>query len=420
VNEVDRPGYPATEFGLGGVEPIPHPPTPARRPLRLLIIVLVALIAVVALEVGHVAVPSGVVPPSSSLGTPPAISPDSVPPASWVPRTSSSTSNAALDLSSLAAEVDPAVVDINTELGVPNGQGAGTGVVLSPTGEVLTNNHVINGATSITATDAGNGQTYPATVVGYDPTHDVAVLQLQGASGLHTAAIGDSDAVSIGDQIAAIGNAGGRGGTPSIAAGTVSALSQTATVSDDVTGGAEQLSGMIQVAADVQPGDSGGPLVNTAGQVIGIDTAGSAGSRRQSGGDIGLAIPINDAITISRQIETGTASATVHIGASGILGILIQDPGTQTVPGHRGRLGHRYGSAGAAVAGVVPGSPAAGAGLTAGDTIVSLDATAVDSPATLTAVLTGHHPGDRMQVIWVDVSGQQHSASLRLAAGPPS
>ncbi|HZS22491.1 MAG TPA: trypsin-like peptidase domain-containing protein, partial [Pseudonocardiaceae bacterium] len=271
----------------------------------------------------------------------------------------------------MAAEVDPAVVDINTQLSVPNGQGAGTGIVLSQTGVVLTNNHVINGAASITATDVGNGQTYPVTVVGYDSSHDIAVLQLQGASGLRTASIGDSNSVAVGDMIAAIGNAGGRGGTPSVAAGTVSALAQTATVSDDVTGGAERLSGMIQVAADVQPGDSGGPLVNAAGQVIGIDTAGSAGSRRQDGGDIGLAIPINDAITISRQIQTGTASGTVHIGATGILGILIQDAGVQAVPGHRGRLGYRYGSAGAAVAGVVAGSPAAQAGLAAGDIIVS-------------------------------------------------
>ena len=154
-----------------------------------------------------------------------------------------------IGLSALLASVAPGLVDINTRMGYQNGEGAGTGIVLSPSGEVLTNNHVINGATSINVTDIGNGQTYPATVVGYDRNHDVAVLQMQGASGLQTASIGDSNAVAVGDEIAAIGNAGGVGGTPSIAAGTVSALDQAITVSDDTTGSSEQLDGLIQVAA---------------------------------------------------------------------------------------------------------------------------------------------------------------------------
>ena len=206
-------------------------------------------------------------------------------------------------------------MDINTRLSKPNVQAAGTGIVLSPSGQVLTNNHVINGATSITVTDIGNGQTYPATVLGYDGTHDIAVLQLQGASGLVTAPIGDSDAVEVGEEIAAIGNAGGRGGTPSIAAGRVTALHQTVTVRDDITGGSQQLTGMIRVAADVQPGESGGPLVNAAGQIIGVITAGPDNSRSGPAGSEGLAIPINDAIAISQQIEAGTASSTVHLGS---------------------------------------------------------------------------------------------------------
>lgn len=420
VAERGRGGELLPWFSVGGLGPTPSPPVPARRPLRLMVILLLAVVAVVALGVGRMTVPSGAVPSSASPGASPAMSPRWVPSAPWAPQTSTSASNESLDLPALAAAVDPAVVDINTQLGISNGQGAGTGIVLSPSGEVLTNNHVISGATTITATDVGNGQTYPATVVGYDPSHDIAVLQLRGASGLATASIGDSNGVAIGDHIAAIGNAGGRGGTPSVAAGTVSALNQAATVSNDFTGGAEQLSGMIQVAADVQPGDSGGPLVNAAGQVIGIDTAGSVNARWQSGGNIGLAVPINDALTVSRQILAGTASATVHIGATGILGILVGDSDAQTAPGHRGRIGQRYGSAAAVVAGVVPGSPAAEAGLTAGDTIVSLDGTTVDSPATLTGMLTDHHPGDSMRVAWMDVSGQQHTATVRLASGPPN
>lgn len=215
-----------------------------------------------------------------------------------------------MGLSALAAKVGPALVHVNVRLDDQNAQAAGTGIVLSSSGAVLTNNHVISGATSISVTDVGNGQTYPATVVGSDRSHDIAVLQLQGASGLQTASIGDSSTVAVGDEIAAIGNAGGRGGTPSIAAGTVSALDQTITVRDDTTGSARRLTGLIQVTAQLQPGYSGGPLVNTAGQVIGVNTAASTGFRSQSSGGEGFAIPINDAIAISRQIGAGIASAT--------------------------------------------------------------------------------------------------------------
>ncbi|HET9257343.1 MAG TPA: trypsin-like peptidase domain-containing protein [Pseudonocardiaceae bacterium] len=205
-----------------------------------------------------------------------------------------------LDLMALAAKVDPALVDINTQLSRPNVQAAGTGIVLRSSGRVLTNNHVIDDAVSISATDVGNGKTYTAAVVGRDPAHDIAVLQLADASDLVTAAIGDSDKVTLGDEVAAIGNAGGRGGTPSIAPGKVTGLLQRVTVIDELTHSSQQLTGMIRVAADVEPGDSGGPLVNAAGQVIGVVTAGTMKSGSQDIGD-GLAIPINDAITISNR-----------------------------------------------------------------------------------------------------------------------
>ena len=147
--------------------------------------------------------------------------------------------------------------------------------MLTSTGEILTNNHVIDGATSISVTDVGNGKTYKATVVGYDKSHDIAVLQLQGASGLKTAKIGDSSKATVGESVVAIGNAGGTGGTPSAAGGSIVALNQQITASDELGGASEQLTGLIEVNADVQPGDSGGSLVDSAGQVIGIDTAAS-------------------------------------------------------------------------------------------------------------------------------------------------
>jgi S1-C subfamily serine protease len=223
--------------------------------------------------------------------------------------------------------VDPGLVDIDTTLGYQQEEAAGTGIVLTSTGEVVTNNHVIDGATTISVTDVGNGKTYSASVVGYNRTKDIAVLQLHGASGLNTATIGNSSSVSVGEDIVGIGNAGGTGGTPSAAGGTVTALNQSITASDEGDATSEQLTELIETNADIQPGDSGGSLVDTSGDVLGIDTAASAGfsfqSSGQSSGNQGYAIPINEAITIAKEIEAGTSSSTVHIGATAFLGVEV-------------------------------------------------------------------------------------------------
>jgi S1-C subfamily serine protease len=318
-----------------------------------------------------------------------------------------------------ASALDTGVVDIDTQLGYQNAAGAGTGIVLSPSGDVLTNNHVINGATSINVTDVGSGRSYPATVVGYDRSHDIAVLKLQGASGLPTAPIGDSGAVAVGDQVAAVGNAGGVGGSPSIALGTVSALHRTITASDGDGGSAQQLTGLIQVTANVQPGDSGGPLVNAVGQVVGIDTAASTGFRFDSTHGVGFAIPINDAMAIAKRIQSGIGSSTIHVGPTGVLGIAVQDSDPATGLSPWSRFGSRY-DAGATVIGVLQDSPAEQAGLAEGDTIVAVDQTAIDSATTLTSALNSYHPGDLVHVAWIDRSGQQQEATVRLATGPPS
>ncbi len=316
-----------------------------------------------------------------------------------------------------ATNVLPAIVNITTTLGLQQASAAGTGIVLTSNGEVLTNNHVIDGSTSISVTDVGNGQTYQATVVGYDRTDDLAVIKLQGASGLKTAPLGDSSKVTTGDGIVAAGNAGGRGGTPTVVTGTVTATDQTITASDQGGGNAETLNGLIQIAADIQPGDSGGPLINSAGKVIGIDTAATAGFRFQASGGQGYAIPINQALTVAKQIESGRASSTVHIGATAFLGVEVSagDSGTG------GNFGSGQGTgqtSGATISGVVSGSPAEQAGLTAGDVITSVDGTAVDSPTALTNLLSGKHPGDRVTVGYTDQSGQSHSATVALATGP--
>src|ERR1700760_2124515 len=191
--------------------------------------------------------------------------------------TMTAASRPPLSASQIAQRVDPALVDVVSTLGDQGASAAGTGIVLTSNGEVLTNNHVIRGATSIKVTDVGNGRTYTAKVVGYDASRDVAVIQLQNASGLTTANLGDSSSVQRGDSVTALGNAGGKGGTPSVATGAVTALNQSITASDESSSTSEQLTGLLETNADIQAGDSGGPLVNEHGQIVGIDTAASSG-----------------------------------------------------------------------------------------------------------------------------------------------
>jgi S1-C subfamily serine protease len=359
--------------------------------------------------------------------------------------TTTATSSTVLSTSQIASRVDPALVDIVATDGDQQATSAGTGIVLTSNGEVLTNNHVINGATSLKVTDVGNGKTYTATVVGYDASHDVAVIQLQNASGLTVASLGDSSAVKTGDNVVALGNAGGKGGTPSVAAGSVAALNQSITASDDLSGASEQLTGLIETNADIQPGDSGGSLVNAYGQVIGMDTAASSsGSQFQSQSqssqtpEQAYAIPINDAVSIAKQIEAGDASSTVHIGATAFLGVEIQSDSSQSAGdgsggsggfggfGGFGGLGGQNsdggsssnGGSGVAVAGTLSGSPAAQAGLTQGDEITAVGGQSVATPEDISHALVKYHPGDSISISWLDQYGQSHTATVTLTNGP--
>ena len=316
-----------------------------------------------------------------------------------------------LTTSQIATQTDPGLVDINTTLGFQQAQAAGTGMVLTSSGEVLTNNHVINGATSITARDIGNGRTYQAKVVGYDHSRDIAVLQLQGASGLQTVTLGNSASAAHGQKVVALGNALGKGGTPAVATGHIADLGASITASDEGAGTSEQLTGLIHHNAGIQPGDSGGPLVNTTGQIIGINTAASQGTQFKSQQTQAFAIPINQAKAIAGQIEAGTSSTTVHIGPTGLLGVQILSADNAAANGIQA-------GAGAAVAAVVSGTPAAGAGLTQGDVIVSVDGQSVSSPEQLQSALGQHHPGDSVTIGWQDQTGQTQSASVVLANGP--
>lgn len=305
--------------------------------------------------------------------------------------------------SSITSKVDPALVDINTVLGLEGGAAAGTGMVVSSDGLVITNNHVITGATKITARDVGNGTTYTARVVGYDYGHDIAVLQLEGASGLKTVSFANSDSLKVGENVATIGNAGGTGGTPSAAAGHITALEQSITAGDELDGGEEHLKGLIQISGDLQPGDSGGPLVNESGEVVGMDTAASATFQFQSSADEGFAIPVDQVQTIAKEIREGEGSSTIHIGETGMMGILVQSTGSE----------------GALVEDVLSGTPAASSGLSAGDTIIALDGAGVSTPTALTDLILREHPGDKVTVTWRTSGGTRQTATITLASGPP-
>jgi S1-C subfamily serine protease len=338
---------------------------------------------------------------------------------------SATASGAPADATSIASRVDPGLVDVNSSFGYQGSGGAGTGIVISSSGEVLTNNHVIDGATQITARDVGNGKTYTATVVGYDPSHDLAVLQLQGATGLTTAKLGNSSNLSVGAGVIGIGNAGGTGGTPSSAAGSITGLNQSVTAGDEFGGTSEQLSGLIETNAGIQPGDSGGPLVNSSGQVIGIDTAGSVGFDFPSANGQAFAIPINEAAQTALQIVSNHPASTTHVGPSAFLGVSVGQPnGSGDGFGFSG-FGNGAGAngptaSGVEIAGVLNGDPAQKAGLAAGDVITSLNGTSVGSRTALSRLMLGHHPGDLVRLGWTDTSGKAHSATLQLARGPAS
>ena len=269
-------------------------------------------------------------------------------------------------------------------------------MVLTSYGEILTNNHVVDGATKITVTVVSTGTTYSATVVGTDPSDDVAVIQLSGASGLQTAHLA-SNAVQVGAAVTAVGNAGGTGGTPSAAAGQVVALGQSITATDESGANAEQLTGLIETDADVQAGDSGGPLFDSSGAVVGMDTAASSGGQVQ-----GYAIPIAKAVSIAKQIESGTDDATIHQGLPAFLGVSVSPSAT----------------GGAGIVGVVSGGPADDAGIAAGDVVTAVGGTTISSADELSSALADHQPGQRVTVTWTGSDGASHAATVTLVAGP--
>jgi S1-C subfamily serine protease len=360
----------------------------------------------------------------------------------------------------LVNKVEPGLVVINTRLQYSSQAAAGTGMVINPDGLVLTNNHVIEDSTKITATVVTTGKTYPARVVGYDKTGDIALIQLQGASGLRTVPVGNSAGARPGAPVVGRGHAPGPG--PNIpAGGRVTGVGKTITASDQ--GGSatpETLHGMIETNAHIVPGDSGGPLVSAAGAVIGMDTAGNSVSFGGQAPNAGFAIPINTALAVARQIAAGHASPAITVGYPPFIGIFIgsgssSNPQVQAQQQQASGLGGGFGGfpgfpgfpgaggAGSAprcytsnanlavpssiapvgrgtlVDGTICGSPAATAGMTGGSVITAVNSRPVGSPHSLATALAGLHPGDTVSVSWVSPGGHRTTSRLHLVAGPP-
>ena len=321
-------------------------------------------------------------------------------------------------------KVEPGVVDVTASLRYLQETAKGTGFVIdAAAGLVLTNNHVINGATSVTVTPVTSGRSYPARVLGYDRAHDVALLQLPGAAGLRAVSIGRSAQVQEGTQVLALGNEGGQGGSPTVAPGVISGLGRTIVASDQSSGLTETLHGMMQTSADIRPGDSGGPLADAAGRVIGISTA-AGGNTVYSG----YAIPIDQVLPIARQIAARRPGGQVQIGLPAFLGVLMPDStGSEARGGTNGCTDGATTAlpasvapawSGALVGGVLCGTPAAAAGLSAGDVITALGGQSVTSPRSLSALISHYRPGSRTVLAWVSPDGRLHTAVVRLSAGP--
>jgi len=414
-------GYPQVGYPYGGYPPAPAP-APKRGRRRA--VVAVGVGAVAAATVVGVAVASGTtqaisgsaiaaggsvgtsggtsggattptLPTLPTLPVTPGSGTDPYPRGNWGNGGNSGTGSSTGAKASAAQSVG--VVDIETVQDFGTSAAAGTGMVLTSDGEILTNNHVIDHATAIKATVVSTGKTYTAKVVGTSPTKDIAVIQLQNASGLKTINLGDSSTVSVGDAVTGVGNAGGTGGTPSAAAGKVTALNRTITASDEDGSGAETLHDVIVTDAPIQAGDSGGPLYNAKDRVVGIDTAAST-----SGRSVGFAIPINTALSIAQQIEKGVRTSSIHIGYPGFLGITVS-----STPG-----------AGATVAGVLSGGPAAKAGLAEGDLITRIGSTTVANATQLQKAIAAHQPGSKVSVTYTDPNTGKHTVTVTLATGP--
>ncbi|MHB8293800.1 MAG: S1C family serine protease [Acidimicrobiales bacterium] len=329
-----------------------------------------------------------------------------------------SVASHSMNIQAVLAKVMPAVVSIKTTAFTGGSlfssglvKGAGTGMILTSNGEVLTNNHVIAGATSISVTLYGQTKAYPATVIGTNPTKDVALIQVHGAKNLPTVTLGNSSTSRVGDSVVAIGNALALAGGPTVTNGIISATNRTVNPSG-IGGATEHLTGMIQTSAAINPGNSGGPLVDAAGHVVAMDTA---VAQTTEGGqaivqNIGFAIPVNEIKPLLPQLRKGgtAAQTTAFVGVSTVTL-------TPSIRAQYGLTPHH----GVVIAQVVPGSPAQNAGLQVGDVVTSFNGTSVTSNSQFASLVHSKKPGTTVR-LGVNRGGTARTVHLTLGSVPAS
>ncbi len=306
---------------------------------------------------------------------------------------------ASINATDATTEQSLGVVQISTVVDFDGGQAAGTGIVIDASAIgggalVVTNHHVVEGATSIEVTDPVTGETAEAEVLGFDAVKDVAVLRVDSTS--LTAVDTDTSGVDVGDQVVAVGDAGGDGGSLTAAEGTVTALRQQIDITED-DGSVVTLRRLIEVDSDIIPGDSGGALLAEDGDVVGMNVAASTGSNQIDG----YVIPMRRVLKVVDKVLAGDDAGPVTLGYSAFLGVGLSTSGGAAVVGN-----------------LVEGGPAADAGIAAGSTVISFDGIDVKSSTHLRRLIQQHQPGEQVVVTWTDAQGGSHDATLTLDRAP--
>jgi S1-C subfamily serine protease len=364
---------------------------------------LVALLVVALALIGSACISAR---PTSSAGSSSASARDSAVPRAEFPSPSAVVTSGG-GVVNVVREVMPAVVNVVST--TENGSGEGTGFVVRSDGVIVTNYHVVEGASKVTVlTSADKPVRYAARVIGGDAEADVAILQIQ-ATDLATVPMGDSARLQLGQPVVAIGYALGLQGGPSVTTGVVSSLTRKITVPDDrctdCSNGRRVYGNVVQTDAAINPGNSGGPLVNMSGQVVGINTAGVNASNAEN---VGFAIQIDSAKPVIFQAAEHPQAPVAYMGVGSM---------DASNPQIQFELDPPV-SDGAAILSVVQNGPADRAGIQVGDVVVSFDGTTIDTSEALGTAIRSHRPGDDVPVTVVHRDGARSTVTITLGTNP--